>query len=66
MNELKSRLISRGTESEESLGTRLKNAKNEIDFCIKNDDSIVGYKIVNNDLETAKKLFVQIVEGLYS
>ena len=58
--------MKRGTENEETLKTRLENAKTEVEFCIKNDKSAVGYKMINGDRETAKKLFAQIVEGLYS
>jgi len=65
MDVLKSRLINRGTESEESLKIRLKNAVDEIEFCLKNENSLVGYKIINNDIEIAKKLFISIIEGLY-
>ena len=57
--------MARGTETEKTLETRLKNAPGELDqiFALRN---IFQYRVVNNDLPLAKKSFCSLVEGLYS
>jgi guanylate kinase len=49
--ELERRLRSRGTDSEESIQTRLKNAKKEMEFA--KTQGKYEYTIVNDDLEKA-------------
>lgn len=55
MGDIEERLRKRGTESEESLNLRLKNATNEVERGLKeNDDScLIGYRLVNKNLEDA-------------
>lgn len=54
---LKDRLISRGTEDEDSLNVRLGRAEQEIDFAQKFDEVVV-----NDDLETAYNEIKQIIK----
>ncbi len=61
MDELKNRLANRGTESEESLQKRLKNAKHELTF--KNQYDFV---IVNDQLDSAVEEFVRIITRSFS
>ena len=65
---LESRLKGRGTETEETLKTRISNAKSEIERgLLKEDPScLIGYRLVNNDIKKAKEAFVKILESLYS
>ena len=56
LEELSIRLISRGTESEESLRKRLNNAEKEISF-----RDQYNYQIVNGDLEQAVDEFLKVV-----
>ena len=58
VDELKRRLMSRGTESEESLNARINKASYEISFKHSFD-----HIIVNDDLDRARKEALQIVEG---
>ena len=55
LEELENRLTSRGTDSEEVIERRIKNAKHEIKFFQKYD-----YFIVNDDLKKASKELVSI------
>lgn len=57
MEELKKRLITRGTESPEELKLRLKNAKKEIKF-----KKYYDYVIVNDDLKETVKKIVEILK----
>jgi len=56
LEELKRRLILRGTECCDSMNTRLEIADEEMSHSVDYD-----YTIVNNDLETAKKTFEEII-----
>lgn len=58
MEELSRRLHKRGTEDEETIQKRLKQAEKEI-ACARNYD----YVIVNGDLDTAVNDFVSIVKA---
>ena len=62
LEELEQRLRDRGTETEKALETRLKNARDEMEYKEKYD-----YLVVNDDLETAKQEIVEkvtdIIEG---
>ena len=55
MEELKQRIIKRGSETEESLMTRFKNAYQEINYVSK-----YNYAVVNDEVETA----VNKIEGI--
>lgn len=59
MEELEHRLRGRGTESEESLRKRLKNAGMEMTFWPE-----YNYVIVNKDLETALAEFTSLIKAL--
>lgn len=56
IEELKKRLINRGTENDESLSTRLKRAEKELLYAERFD-----FVVTNDDLETAKKQVRTIV-----
>ncbi len=58
MEELKSRIIKRGTESEEDIERRYKNAFKEIEFLGKYD-----YFVVNNTIEDAVKDIESIIKA---
>ncbi|EJK72923.1 hypothetical protein THAOC_05497, partial [Thalassiosira oceanica] len=57
------RLIERGTETEDTLTTRLGNAQAELDYGLAegNFDAVV----VNDDLDRAVEEFEKVVLGLY-
>lgn len=62
MEELSSRLRGRGTESEEKIAVRLKNARKEMDYgTIDNFDAVV----VNNDLDSALDEVIFTLQGWY-
>jgi guanylate kinase len=63
LSSLQERLIGRGTETEESLRTRLGNAKGEVDYGQEpgNFDAV----IVNDNLERAVQELHQVVAALY-
>jgi len=58
INELENRLRGRYTENEESLKKRLAKAEHELSFAPEFD-----YKLINDNLDIAKKEAVQIVTG---
>ena len=58
MEELKNRLINRGTDSKESIEGRLDIAKDEI-----KTSKVYDYKIVNDDLDNAVKELEQIIKN---
>lgn len=58
MSELKSRIIKRGSETEESLNKRFASAYQEIDFIKKYD-----YYIINDDLENAVATLESIIRA---
>ena len=68
VEDLEKRLIARGTETEETLKTRVGNASSEIRRGISKDDPdhLIGYRLINSDVENAKKLFVKLFECFYS
>ena len=53
---LEQRLTGRGTETEETLKTRLQNARSEIAQGLEppGEKCLIGYKLVNNEIEVAK------------
>jgi guanylate kinase len=59
ISELEKRLRQRGTENEQTIHTRLTNATNEMAFAEK--EGKYEYRIINDDLETAKKEVYDIV-----
>ena len=65
---LEQRLKARGTETEETLNTRIGNAKSEIEAGTMMDDPecLIGYRLINSDLQRAKAGFLRIFENLYA
>jgi len=57
--ELKNRLIKRNTESNEDLKKRIERAEMEMSFASRKE---FDYKVVNDDLEKAKKTVEEIIE----
>lgn len=62
MIELEKRLRGRGTDSDEVIQTRLRNAVKENRFS--KDEGKYEYRIINDDLETAVKETVDLVEKI--
>ena len=62
---LEERLRGRGTETEETLKTRLANSVSEIEQGLSGEDDIIGYRIVNSNLDEASSGFVHLMESLY-
>lgn len=60
---LRSRLVGRGTESEEQINTRVANSKAEFDLY--ESVSFFQNSIVNDDLERATTEFIDLVDNLY-
>jgi len=65
--DLETRLTNRGTESADTLKTRLKNASSEIERGLMEQDPtcLIGYRLVNKDLARSTPAFVAIFEALY-
>ena len=65
---LEERLRKRGTETEETITTRLNNSKSEIERGMLTEDPtcLIGYRLINADLEKAVAGFLRIFECLYS
>ncbi|GMT26756.1 hypothetical protein PFISCL1PPCAC_18053, partial [Pristionchus fissidentatus] len=57
VDELEKRLRARGTETEETLQKRLKHAREDMEEIAK-DKSLFDYEIVNDDLDSAYKQFI--------
>ena len=64
---LEKRLRSRGTDTEETIKTRITNSKSEIEQGIKTKDPscLIGYRLLNADLDKATKAFLRMFECLY-
>ena len=62
---LRSRLIARGTETEKSLETRLKNAPEELSEIFKRPEFFT-MRIVNEDLALSRSTFEVLLESVYS
>lgn len=62
LSELRSRLVGRGTETDEAVKARLETALREIAY-IKNDPKAVDVVVVNDELDRAYKLFETIALG---
>ena len=64
---LKDRLTKRGTETPEKIKTRLTNAITEISRGIEPNDAtkLIGYRMINDDLDKAIPLFIRFFEALY-
>jgi guanylate kinase len=56
--------VKRGTETENSLKTRLTNAEREIAECFKLD-RILNIRIVNEEFDDAYALLNKVVEAVY-
>lgn len=61
---LKERLLFRGTETEESLKIRMKNAITETQECLELS-KVIQHRVINDNLEVASQSFINIVEALY-
>ncbi|MBD3393712.1 MAG: guanylate kinase [Chitinivibrionales bacterium] len=59
---LEKRLRGRGTDTEETISTRLENARKEIEFA--ETRGRYEYRIVNDDLEGARKRIVEVVREI--
>jgi guanylate kinase len=57
LKELENRLISRATDTDDTINNRIKNSKIEIDYINKYD-----YFIINDDLELASKQLLNVIE----
>lgn len=64
VEELRNRLVKRGTDSEAQLVIRVKNAVSEIAECIGESD-MIQHRIVNDDLEKSTEQFEKTIEALY-
>ena len=62
---LEDRLRKRGTETEETLATRLGNARREYDQFMGMRE-VFQFRIVNDDLTKSQKTFDTIIKGLYA
>ena len=62
---LLNRLVARGTETEQTLGRRLRNAQSEITESLDEEANLIHFRLLNDDKETAIKEFIATVEGLY-
>ena len=62
---LRSRLIKRGTETEKSLETRLKNAPEELSEIFKRTDFFT-MRVVNEDLALSRQTFDVLLESIYA
>jgi len=58
---LELRLRARGTETEETLNTRIGNAKSELEAGTEKNDPecLIGYRLINSDLSRAKSGFFE-------
>lgn len=59
--------MNRGTETDESLSLRLQNAENEIRRALDKKDTthLIGFKMINNDLQPCLKLFTELIKAIY-
>ena len=64
-DELRVRLIKRGTESVDSLNIRVDQAENDLQTIVSKKKTF-SYKIVNGDLDLATKTFITLVSAFYS
>ncbi len=62
---LRSRLVKRGTETEKSLETRLKNAPEELKEIFKRTDFFT-MRVVNEDLALSRQTFDVLLESIYA
>jgi guanylate kinase len=58
LEELKNRIVTRGTESDEAIEGRLKTAREEIDMM-----SLYDYVVVNDDVQVASEKVINIVSA---
>ena len=58
LKELKNRIVTRGTESDEAIEGRLKTAREEIDMM-----SLYDYVVVNDDVQVASEKVINIVSA---
>lgn len=62
LSELRTRLVGRGTETEEAVKARLEAALKEIEYA-KSDPNVVDYVVVNDDLDRAYALLEKVALG---
>jgi guanylate kinase len=62
LEELRSRLVGRGTETDEAVKARLETALNEIAY-VKDDPKVVNVVVVNDELDRAYNLLETIALG---
>ena len=62
---LRSRLEGRGTETKEKIDTRVGNAVDELRILTQEKKDIIEYRVVNDDLEVAKRTVELLFSGLY-
>lgn len=67
VDELRVRLITRGTETDEKIAIRLSNAEIEIARALDKKDTtnLIGYKMINGELEPCQKLFIDLIKAIY-
>lgn len=65
VEQLRVRLVKRGTESEKSLKTRIDNAPGEIETLMSRTD-IMSYRVVNSDIKTSLCTFEHLISGFYA
>jgi len=64
VEDLEQRLRGRGTENEDKIQVRLKNAKGELDFCEENRDYF-NHVLVNADLTSSTRELLSLLRGWY-
>ena len=65
IDDLKKRLIGRGTETEETMKTRLANAKDEFNV-LTSEKNTFTYRVVNDKVEISKRTVELLLTGLYA
>ena len=65
MEELRKRLVKRGTETEKTLTTRLGNAPSEMETLM-SKTSPISYRVVNSDIKVSLRTFELLLQGLYA
>jgi hypothetical protein len=61
---MKERLVKRGTETEETLKTRMDNSLSEINYLL-NWREKINYRIFNDDLKLSSDTFITLLKCLY-
>ena len=61
---MQDRLVKRGTETAETLKTRMENATGEVDYLLTWRDK-VNYRIFNDDLQVSTETLLNLIRVLY-